>query len=643
MVGKRAAAGAPSGGRADKRSRSNPSDENDAADDTATVRAIPAPPPSLASFLVGSSSAPRGARIRRAAPLSLSSLPPSRPRPRVSQVDDLAVVTELLDELQRRAVVLGHDQTAVSALVAPLGELTSVRDLELPANQGAIELLRTLATHSPSADGASLFTNSGSVRRGRPPKNPDRPAAPRASPKCSIEECSRFALVGGLCCAHGGGRRCTEPGCTVGARSGGKCISHGGGRRCQHEGCGKGASGATAFCISHGGGDKCTVADCGRSRKIRGLCGYHSGHNSKKELCLSPGCRFKAVGDGRCRVHGGVRLCKHDACRNRAKARGLCSKHDEQCKRCSAEGCQRPTTARGLCKAHGSVSLKKPCVEPGCSNNPATGSDRCRSHGGGKRCAVEGCPKADVGGGRCVAHGGGRRCSREGCTKGAQGPLFCVAHGGGKRCAVDGCGQPAHYNGACPKHGGGKFCSHEGCGKWDAGFGFCRAHGGGRRCLVEGCETAARNRGLCIRHGGGHTCTVEGCTRTAKTRNLCIDHGGAKTCRVANCGKVDRGRGFCSRHGNLLGVGALGCVHEGCDKRAVNRRLCAEHGNFKRCASKGCQKMARLLGFCKLHAPAEAGAATGESPASRVVAEAPPVVVVPFGRGAHVVGASAER
>ena len=120
------------------------------------------------------------------------------------------------------------------------------------------------------------------------------------------------------------------PGCAVGARAGGKCIAHGGGRRCQHEGCGKGASGATDFCISHGGGDACAVAGCERARAVRGLCGYHSGRNAKKELCVTPGCRRKAIGDGRCRVHGGVRVCTHETCRNRARARGVCAKHDER-------------------------------------------------------------------------------------------------------------------------------------------------------------------------------------------------------------------------------------------------------------------------------------------------------------------------
>ena len=52
MAGKRAAARVPSGARADKRSRSNPSDDIDAADTPPMVRAISAPPPPSRPFVL---------------------------------------------------------------------------------------------------------------------------------------------------------------------------------------------------------------------------------------------------------------------------------------------------------------------------------------------------------------------------------------------------------------------------------------------------------------------------------------------------------------------------------------------------------------------------------------------------------------
>lgn len=65
----------------------------------------------------------------------------------------------------------------------------------------------------------------------------------------------------------------------------------------------------------------------------------------------------------------------------------------------------------------------------------------CTSHGGGKRCKVEGCSKSAVGGSHfCTSHGGGKRCMVEGCDKSAQSSTsFCVKHGGGKKCQFQGC------------------------------------------------------------------------------------------------------------------------------------------------------------------------------------------------------------
>ena len=63
------------------------------------------------------------------------------------------------------------------------------------------------------------------------------------------------------------------------------------------------------------------------------------------------------------------------------------------------------------------------------------------SHGGGKRCKIEGCSKSAVGGSTfCTSHGGGRRCHVDDCNKSAQSSTnFCVKHGGGKKCQREGC------------------------------------------------------------------------------------------------------------------------------------------------------------------------------------------------------------
>ena len=59
----------------------------------------------------------------------------------------------------------------------------------------------------------------------------------------------------------------------------------------------------------------------------------------------------------------------------------------------------------------------------------------------------------------CVKHGGGKKCAHEGCVRVARGrTLYCAAHGGGVRCKMEGCNRVA-------------------IGKMQ----LCRAHGGGTR------------------------------------------------------------------------------------------------------------------------------------------------------------------
>eukprot|EP00959_Pyramimonas_sp_CCMP1952_P206126 4310427-Pyramimonas_sp.AAC.1 len=58
-------------------------------------------------------------------------------------------------------------------------------------------------------------------------------------------------------------------------------------------------------------------------------------------------------------------------------------------------------------------------------------SDKCKQHGGGRRCSVQGCTTAARGGGKCSRHG--TQCSEQGC-KGNAAPQGvkskCTKHGG---------------------------------------------------------------------------------------------------------------------------------------------------------------------------------------------------------------------
>ena len=47
-----------------------------------------------------------------------------------------------------------------------------------------------------------------------------------ARKKCQTEGCTKSAVAGGHCVAHGGGRRCQTEGCTTSAQAGGCCRDH---------------------------------------------------------------------------------------------------------------------------------------------------------------------------------------------------------------------------------------------------------------------------------------------------------------------------------------------------------------------------------------------------------------------------------
>uniref|UniRef100_H3HDZ8 WRKY19-like zinc finger domain-containing protein n=1 Tax=Phytophthora ramorum TaxID=164328 RepID=H3HDZ8_PHYRM len=82
------------------------------------------------------------------------------------------------------------------------------------------------------------------------------------------------ALAGGLCSAHGGGKRCGAANCAKTALKGGLCIAHGGGRRCEVVGCTKSAVGGH-LCVSHGGGRRCREVGCNKGAVRRGVCIRH--------------------------------------------------------------------------------------------------------------------------------------------------------------------------------------------------------------------------------------------------------------------------------------------------------------------------------------------------------------------------------
>ena len=266
---------------------------------------------------------------------------------------------------QMLAATLG-EPTQVQATLAVIRAVAAGTQNRITAGITAAALSAMNAASGPDGQGG-LAANAVAAALTKPP-HAERPAIIR---RCRVDECNKLDVGGGKCTGHGGGRRCQVEGCTKGDRGGGRCISHGGGKRCERYGCDNGAASGGKFCVTHGGGLRCIEEGCERVRKVRGKCAVHGGIN-KKKLCVIAGCSRQDLGGGLCKTHGGVRVCSHEGCDKRAKARGACMQHDANEKICSQPGCTNPARTRGKCKDHSS-GVVKTCSEEPCAAKAAKG------------------------------------------------------------------------------------------------------------------------------------------------------------------------------------------------------------------------------------------------------------------------------
>ena len=96
---------------------------------------------------------------------------------------------------------------------------------------------------------------------------------------------------------------------------------------------------------------------------------------------------------------------------------------------------------------------KQKCITYECTNIAICKSDKCKRHGGGKRCNEPGCTLAAIGKiDKCIGHGGGKRCNEPGCkVSAADNSDKCKRHGGGKRCpgCFDSCSGSPKYDWYC--------------------------------------------------------------------------------------------------------------------------------------------------------------------------------------------------
>jgi hypothetical protein len=140
--------------------------------------------------------------------------------------------------------------------------------------------------------------------------------------QCGIVDCHKYALTGGFCIRHGGGKRCNVEGCQTVAQSGGRCKAHGGGSKCKVLGCGSVAR-RMGFCMAHGGRQQCKVEGCSKCAHGGGFCISHGGG----KRCSSKDCNKSAQAGGFCYSHGGGKRCAAPECFQAARKGGLCIRH----------------------------------------------------------------------------------------------------------------------------------------------------------------------------------------------------------------------------------------------------------------------------------------------------------------------------
>ncbi|CEG47687.1 uncharacterized protein PHALS_04834 [Plasmopara halstedii] len=93
-----------------------------------------------------------------------------------------------------------------------------------------------------------------------------------------------------------------------------------------------------------------------------------------------------------------------------------------------------------------------------------------------------------------------KKCDFPMCKNSSRSRGFCYSHGGGRRCRVNGCNNGAVSRDLCKRHGGGRRCRIAGCTSSSESGGLCYSHGGGRRCNLSWCSARAKKGGYCAVH-----------------------------------------------------------------------------------------------------------------------------------------------
>lgn len=344
-------------------------------------------------------------------------------------------------------------------------------------------------------------------------------------PFCSEQGCVAVAKERGLCCGHGGYKRCSAEGCTERRSKYGYCTAH-----------------AREF-----GAALCSVDGCTLRKQKHGKCTRHFklALANGEHQCAYTGCTEAQYGNyGVCREHFS------------SKPAVPVSLPAELIKICIQDGCGRMTVGDGdKCGMHnenGRVKRKRdvpqrppaanPCeFEGGCVRSKVKRSKLCRGHlnmkGG---CNTKGCE------GEVLFCGWCRPCATEKERESKQGEAqLCLTSGGWlvAVCKVDGCDITAQAKGLCAGHGGKRgVCTERGCRRKARREGKCNHHGGLVECVEEGCDNARSGRLYCSKHDKSLHCE---CGKRAVN---CEIHHRPGTTWCITCGDVNvRGAQHCAR------------------------------------------------------------------------------------------------
>ncbi|KAL3670134.1 hypothetical protein V7S43_004449 [Phytophthora oleae] len=203
-----------------------------------------------------------------------------------------------------KAAVAGSPISPSMAPASPLCQSGPMYQTISPKTRRPLSLHDLLSTETPSTLSAQRCNNVHHRRQ------------------CGIVDCHKYALTGGFCIRHGGGKRCNSEGCQTVAQSGGRCKAHGGGSKCKVSGCGSVAR-RKGFCMVHGGRQQCKIDGCSKCAHGGGFCISHGGG----KRCSSKACNKSAQAGGFCYSHGGGKRCAAPECFQAARKGGLCIRH----------------------------------------------------------------------------------------------------------------------------------------------------------------------------------------------------------------------------------------------------------------------------------------------------------------------------